>query len=107
MNPYDGGVRLGKRSVNGFETFTAALGLLFMAVSLASVVVVVMLLVALPGSDVDFPTGTGLPTNPATIRIAKIFGILFFALLGVVAYSVSDLLLEHPWQRVRRRLRKR
>jgi hypothetical protein len=100
-------MRLWKGPVDGFETFMATLGLLFMAVSIVSVVVAVALVIALPGTDVDFPTGTGLPTNPATIRIAKIFGILLFALLAVIAYAVSDLLLEHPWARLRRRLRKR
>lgn len=96
-----------KRPVDGFEVFMAALGTLFLIVSVASVAIVLGLIIALPATDVDFPTGTGLPTNPATIRIAKIFGIVFFGLLGLVAYSVSDLLLEHPWQRLRRRLRKR
>jgi hypothetical protein len=100
-------MRLGKRSVDGFETFMTALGLLFMAVFMASAVVTVALIVALPATDTEFPTGTGLPTNPATIRIAKIFGIVLFSLLGLVAYSVSDLLLEHPWQRLWRRLRRR
>jgi hypothetical protein len=100
-------VRLGKRSIDGFETFMTGVGWLFLAVSVASVLVTLALVVSLPGADVDFPTGTGLPTNPATIRIAKIFGILLFGLLAVVAYSVSDLLLEHPWDRLRRRLRKR
>jgi hypothetical protein len=78
-----------------------------MALSVASVVAAILLIIALPGTDVDFPTGTGLPTNPATIRIAKIFGIVLFGLLALVAYAVSDLLLEHPWDRLRRRLRKR
>jgi hypothetical protein len=73
----------------------------------ASLLIVIAKVIALPSADVDFPTGTGLPTNPATIRIAKIFGIVLFGLLALVAYSVSDLLLEHPWKRLRRRLRKR
>jgi hypothetical protein len=84
-----------------------ALGVLFMVVSVASLLIVIALLITLPSADVDFPTGTGLPTNPATIRIAKIFGIVLFGLLALVAYSVSDLLLEHPWKRLRRRLRRR
>jgi hypothetical protein len=99
-------MRVRRRSFDGFEAFMVVLGVLFMALSVASVVVAVALLIALPSADVDFPTGTGLPTNPATIRIAKIFGIALFGLLALVAYSVSDLLLDHPWQRLRRRLRK-
>jgi len=84
-----------------------ALGILFMVVSVASVVIVIGLFIALPSSDVDFHIGTGLPTNPATMRVAKIIGIVLLGLLGLVAYSFSDLLLEHPWERLRRRLRKR
>jgi hypothetical protein len=105
---YDvGAMRVRRRSFDGFEGFMVALGVLFMALSVVSIVVVIALVIALPSADVDFPTGTGLPTNPSTIRIAKIFGIVLFGLLALVAYSVSDLLLEHPWQRLRRWLRKR
>ena len=100
-------VKLRRRFFDGFESFMVALGVLFMALSVAAVAAVILLIIALPGTDVDFPTGTGLPTNPATIRIAKIFGIVLFGLLALVAYAVSDLLLEHPWDRLRRRLRKR
>lgn len=100
-------MRLRRRSFDGFEAVMVGLGVFFMAVSVASALIVVALIIALPDADVNFPTGTGLPTNPATMRIAKIFGILLFGLLAVIAYAVSDLLLERPWERLRRRFRNR
>jgi hypothetical protein len=100
-------MRVGKRSVYGLESLLVFLGVGFMVLSVVSLVVVISLIVALPNADIDFPNGSGLPINPATMRIAKIFGILLFGLLALIAYSVADLLLEHPWGRFRRRLKNR
>jgi hypothetical protein len=100
-------MRVGKRSVYGLESVLVVLGVAFMVLSVVSVLFAVGLIVALPNSDIDFPDGSGLPINPATMRIAKVFGILLFGLLALIAYAVADLLLEHPLGRLRRRLRNR
>lgn len=100
-------VKVGKRSVYGLESALVVLGVAFMAISVVSLLFAVGLVVAMPNPDIDFPDGSGLPVNPATMRVAKIFGILLFGLLALIAYSVADLLLEHPVERLRRRFRKR
>jgi hypothetical protein len=100
-------MRVGKRSVYGLESMLVVLGVAFMVLSVVSVLFAVGLIVALPNPDIDFPDRSGLPINPATMRTAKVFGILLFGLLALIAYAVADLLLEHPLGRLRRRLRNR